>query len=1036
MRALRSIGATTLILVVGSIAMAKTDRTYYTPERLEWMRENLQQHEWAQQEHDKIIARADNWVHYEDDRLKDLVPPPWIARDGTVHASGCPIHGQELMNYPQGLKSWKMSFDNMYKIQCPVDGEWYPSNDFWAYLQGGCQDKSLLTGDYVDDGWGWDPGDGGKKYWFVAFYAGEMTRRWLLPAINDMSRAYLLTGDERYAHKTAVLLWQLAQFYPDYEYEKQSRYGLEFMSNYYGRLQYHTWECFTIQDVSVAYDAIFPALEGDMQLEQWTGKSIAEVKTDIEERILRQAAKDIMADPPIIAGNYGMHQSALLRVALVLDTEHGEPSSADMVDWVVTGPAQVKRSSATPLPDAIINLLHRDGFPQESPSYNCHYLTDLEEVADLLMLNGVDMWQVPRFQSLYLWPLDYTVVGTMSQPMGDSNNQFAGSLGTSPTYLERAFQHIGDPRLAAMMMAREKPAFRTDLFQRSMEQEIRRVAAEYGEPAGVKSSLLPGLGYATLQTGNEDNRTAIAMFYGYYTAHVHMDRLNLEIYSHNHTLIPDFGYPETADTYDPRRFGWLSHSAVHNLVMVDACGQWMGRDNGELVTYHPDGWARMVEARAPIAYDHYMKLDDYRRAVLLIDVDPSTAYVVDMFRVVGGSQHDWLVHGPPSEFVSETIPLSEPRTEGTLAGPDVPYGQFYDNPDMIEGKPGTRYYPYTGSAFQWLFNVQQSSLDDTTGTVRWDLNRDPDVFPNKPTEGIGLRAHLLGEQETIFACDGIPQRRTGFPEQHKWVIRRRAADTEELQSVFTTVFEPFGQASPYIESVASIPIEPDDGSVALSITHRGGTDIVAWTAHPEIEHRFGEYTLNGRAAIIRLGAQDQPTAARLLDGTSLRGAGVELTERATRRATIASVDYEANTVTLDQPLVRESLVGRWLMVDTGRHKDAVRVDGVVSPTTFSLGDQDLRTATGGMTSIADGQAVSTDRVTYFGFPGMTLVNGLLQPVGRLSLADTDRLEVDEANLSEASFPEVNGTRRFFVMAIGAGDAVFIPSDVEISMDDL
>ena len=114
MRALRSIAATTLILVVGSIAMAKTDRTYYTPERLEWMRENLQQHEWAQQEHDKIIARADNWVHYEDDRLKDLVPPPWIARDGTVHASGCPIHGQELMNYPQVLNSWKMSFDNMY----------------------------------------------------------------------------------------------------------------------------------------------------------------------------------------------------------------------------------------------------------------------------------------------------------------------------------------------------------------------------------------------------------------------------------------------------------------------------------------------------------------------------------------------------------------------------------------------------------------------------------------------------------------------------------------------------------------------------------------------------------------------------------------------------------------------------------------------------------------------------------------------------------------------------------------------------------
>ena len=1022
-----------IAVLCGACAWGKTGRNYYTEERLEWMRDNLARHEWAQAERDRIIARADRWGNYDDETLQRLVPPPQVARCIHVHADGCPVHGAEILRHPGGIKSWRMSFDEPYRIQCPVGGEWYPSNDFWAYLQGGCDDESLLTGDFVDDGWGWQSPDHDKKYWFVGFYAGEMTRRWLLPAIRDMSAAYLLTDDPRYAHKTALLLWKLAEHYPEYEYENQSRYGLEFQRTYYGRLQYYTWECFTIEAVAPAYDAVWPAIEGNAALERFTGRSAAQIRGDIEERMLRVMAADIMAEPRRIGGNYGMHQAALLQLALVLDTQEGEHTSADMVDWVVTGPERVTLYTATPLPDALINLFHRDGVPFESPSYNCGWMSDLEEVAELLLLNGVDVWAEPRFQGLYLWPLKTLVCGTMTQPEGDSNNLFAGALGIQPRYLERAFQRLGDPRLARAMVQSGAP-FRRDLFHKSLEADIRAAAEQHPETVGVTGELLPGYGYATLQTGTERNRTALAVRYGHYTAHRHFDTLNLELYSRDHPLTPDLGYPETADTFDPRRFGWLSHNIVHNTVMVNATRQTLAF--GEPVSYHPEGWAQFTEARSPLTYPEVTS--DYRRAAMLVDLDGEDAYAFDVFRVVGGQQHDWVIHGNEAEFSVEGIALSEPRTEGTLAGPDVPYGRFYDDPALIEGKSGTRYHGYTGSAFQWLFNVQEAPLDGV-GAAVWRLNRDPALFPRKPTEGVGLRAHFLAQDETIFAADGIPQRRQGWPESLKWVIRRRAAD--DLASTFATILEPFGNNAPPLARVERLPVTPEDGSVAARVTFAvpgdgAVADVVFWTPEPAVEHRFGGFAVAGRAAIIRLDADGQALAARLFDGTRLHAPGLDLHHDAPPAAVIEQVDYEVNTVTLDRDALEQNLAGNWAVVDTGMHVTAVRIESVLGPRAFSLGNQDLRTGTGGVLSVDDNGTVHHDRVTYFTTGGMTVLDETGVPVGRLELARPSNFILQDLAPTLDNFPDADGDgrRRFTVMAFGAGDRITIPTLADVRRD--
>jgi len=1019
--------AIVLVLLTAAFAWPKSGRTWYTDQRLAWMAENLERYEWARAERDKIVSRADHWAQYDDETLLRLVPPLEVPRCNNVHNGGCPVHGEQIMQAAGGKRGWRMDFERPYKLICPVGGEEYPSNDFWAYLQGGCQDRSLLTGEFVDDGWGYQMEGHDKKFWFVGFYAGETVRRWLLPAVRDMSQAYLLTGDAGYAHKTALLLHRLAEYYPDYAYETQSRYGLEFLPHYLGRLQYHTWECFTIQDVTLAYDAIWPAIEGDAELQAATGQTAEDIRRYIEDRILRVAGTDIIDGSHRIQGNYGMHQSALLRIALVLDSDDGTPGSQDMIDWLMIGPEKVSLYTDTPIMDALINLFHRDGVPFESPSYNCGWMTELEDVAELLRLQGIDLWAEPRFRGLYEWPMKMLVCGTMVQPMGDSNNMFAGPLGTIPMYLQRAWERMGDPRQARVMVQSGRD-FRRDLFSTATEDEIRAAAEQYGEDIGVTSELLPGLGYATLQTGSPGARVALALFYGYYPGHRHYERLNLEVYGYDHPLIPDLGYPETADTFDPRRHGWLDHTIVHNTVMVDATKQ--QADFGAPVTFHPGGWAQLVEARALSAYPE--AVEDYRRAALLVSIDDTHAYVLDIFRVVGGSQHDWIIHGNQGDFSAEGVELPEPRTDGTLAGPDVPYGQFYDDPALIEGKPGTRYHGYQGSGFQWLINVQEAALDGLA-SVTWRLNRDPELYPSKPTEGIGLRVHLVGDAETLFACDGIPQRRPNFPETLKWVLRRRetpegSQGEDGLASSFASVFEPFHEGAPVISSVERLAVTPDDGSVAVAVTHPAGTDLLFWTPEAEVEHTVGDRRMTGRAACVRTDAGGAIVSARLFDAAPQPS------------ARISELDYDAGIVRLDAEILADDMTGRWAVVDTSAdgvdapaHVTAVRIEEVIDASTFSIANQDLRCGVAGVREFDEAGNVFHDRVTYFANAGMTLLDERGAIIGRLKRAALGDFMLVGREPTLDDFPDTDGDgrHRFTVMAIGPGDGITIPTSADL-----
>jgi hypothetical protein len=1008
-------------------------RGYYTEQRIQFARDNIANYEWARKMRDETIAQADKWASYSDERLRTLPIPPQVPRGYSVHDDGCPIHGEAARGY-----HWGMDFDRPFKVKCPVGGEEYPSNDFAAYLASGMNDRSLLTGDYADDGWGWHkPGDTkSADYWFVAFYAHHSVGKLMLDATSNLSIASLLTEDPAkarlYAHKCAVILWQLAQYYPDYDYAKQSREGKEHSPDYQGKIINRIWETGVVDSFALAYDAVRPFIADDQKLADATGKSPAECDADIRDRLLHEAAKTIMGTTRQIVGNYGMHQRALLMVALAMDEKQKHPTSEEMIQHVVDNqsPATIRNLG---MKDAVLNLVYRDGLPPESFSYNNEWTRELTAVADILRDCGVNFYQDPRFLRMLTWPFGILTAGVTSPAIGDCGGIFGNYGNWSPELCYAALQGmpVPDQRFAwALKNHHGNMSIANPLFYPSKESVLKPFEGKPDPVVGFDSTLFPGYGVAILQCGSDANPSALSFSYSAHPNHNHWDQLNIQVFSHGNFLLTDLGYPDQLDGNAYRTIAYHSNTIAHNTVTVDAAMQ--GRQQGVLHAFQKNGFAQVVDASCEGAYLDKVSL--YRRADILVQVTPDKSYVFDAFYVRGGKQHDYAIHGTQADLTCQP-PLGPAQTQGTLAGVDVPNEQFYDDADlkvkMDNGDTAISYTSYRGSGFQFLKNVQRAPLAGSA-VCEWSLTEPLKGQANRQWRDISLRAHFLGGHEELIACDGPLQRDKSLPESLKCVIRRRIGD--DLKSCFTSVFEPY-KGKPWIKSVSAVNITPRDGNAAAArIEMADGTSHYAFhSISPDRTYVLdGKVTVCGQAACLVLDAKGKPVKSMLLNGRILKYGGYVVKGKGIRRSTITSVDYSNGVIELADPVLTSDLGPDNVVLV--RHKgfaDCVTPRKVLDKKRFSIGDEDLRVAGGPVTELKPDE-ITTSARNRFALPGHTITNGSYEPLGRLTAKRPAGWMVQGYKpLTWDSFKTAPGDAgpRYIVVMAARGDEVLIPDCV-------
>ena len=1015
-----------LLAVAAMPAETKTERTLLTPDKIQNIRDNIAEHDWAKAIRDSAVASAKKYLEIPDEQLARYVPDPRIPRSIYVHETGCPNCGLAMRK--TGNYSWIISEKMPYKVKCPNCSKVYPDSDYQAFIDTDFKDRSVLKGEIVDDGWGWvSPKHGEKhKYWFVGWYNHWMTQRLFHRAVNSLADAYLYSDEPKYAHKCAVLLWQLAEYYPDYDYANQSRIGLEINRGYNGRLFYHTWECSTVRNTSRAYDAIFPALmDTDAELEEFTGQSMEEIRHLIEEQLLRSMATEIVNETMYIAGNYGSHQVGLLRIAATLKDTPGTPSSEDMIDWILNN-EEYRVYTMMPVYDALYNLVYRDGVPFESPGYNLGWVNSLTIIADLLRVNGVDLSEVPRFKRLYDWTIDIACAGEFTPALGDSGNMSERGLFWRESIFLPAYRTYKDPLYAKILFDLNPNAGR-DITAQPITEQVKAAAAQVKLEPGYDDRHLAGYGLAILQNENRENPIAASLFYGRFFGHSHLDKMHLDIFAQNCAMIPDFGYPETANSTDPRRFGFFSHTMSHNTVMVDARKQANGR--GRCLAYDTGPVCQYVEAQNDNVYG---QCELYRRSVAMVEVAPGQAYFIDIFRIKGGTQHDWLVHGSHADIESD-LGLSEPRKAGTLAGPDVKYGYFYDDEKLGAVPYGTvSYGGYNGSGFQFLYNVQQAALK-SGAYAKWNFitSGDRAVGVMHGNEGAFLKAFLIGQDEEVFVCDGKPQQnQRGTPESVKFLVRRRTG--EDLESAFITVFEP-GAHEDMIASVTRLDTDSDD-LVALKIALNSGETHYYFNATEPVEDVAVEegIVFSGRVGYLALDDQGEVEKAYLYNASMISKGNWKLEAEPPAATTIASCDYEKNSVTLADPvLANRNTIGSTVIINSGRYGTTFVVKGVEGADTLLFGDQEPILSRAVVREVkTEAKEILTPTTLYFVEPSTHLVSEAFVPVTRVAAKRTGAISIED-NISAAQLPDADGdgTIRAYIMEYGPGDTVQIPSSL-------
>jgi len=754
------------------------------------------------------------WLDYADDAIWAMQPDSTIPRwHWTNIQEGCPEHGKEVYRdrayYPWHMDS---TFPWRWKIRCPVGKEEYPSNDFAK--------GDMTSGAFPDDGIGGACLHKGHKYGFVAELCQFYCRRMMVVA-PQCAAAYVATGDRQYAHKALVALCRLAEEYAYLATMTHHRHR-----NHVGQVErfgqglFSEGPClarsgFTTYPIeqpgqlishAEAYDRIFPVIDRDAEIipflrqKGFDVNTHEEVRRFVEENLFAVWMQGLMDGA--LSTNEPGDQEALVRAALVLNYARG----SDFTDWLYDGGGRMRVF--------VSNDYFRDGAPFESTGgYNAAHVVHLTPVVDCMeQLRGLrpDLYTEARYPALNLirryrqifdFAMDTVTIDRSYPQIGDG--------GSFPAYqklpkiawhsadaaaFEHAYRLYRDPKFAWALI--HAPGWSPPPDFPVAKAELEREAAKWPDDWNDRSSLHDGYGLAILRSGTGDRKRAFWLRYGRARSHTQDDLMDIGLQGFQGILLSHMGYPRNWGAWEN---SWTSHHVARQIPFQSISAQATLLAETEPV--------RVAEARAQGYADQAHKGLGYtlppdqwqRRTIAMVDVDADRFYCVDAYRISGGTEHWWAFHGQEGEVTTEGIRLA--RQPGTLAGPDVPYG----DPKWLKVNCSYGTYGWSGRLFglAHLYNVDRG-FSKGVWSVDWKL---------KSGEGLHLRLTVpSAEGCEVNLCDGTSPA-GGNPYEMKWVMLRRQG-AEPLAPQVAGILEPH-HGKPSIRAVRPVKMSgTEEGGLA------------------------------------------------------------------------------------------------------------------------------------------------------------------------------------------------------------------------------
>ncbi len=361
------------------------------------------------------------------------------------------------------------------------------------------------------------------------------------------------------------------------------------------------------------------------------------------------------------------------------------------------------------------------------------------------------------------------------------------------------------------------------------------------------SALLPAYGTVSMGAGSGSQAVQVNQNFSGDNNHMRADMNAFVLWAFNNEYLDNIRYYNGSIG---RNFG--EQMLAYNTITIDRVNLTPYPDadtygNGDLTLYEPgNNGLAMTEIDGQRGYSS--KASRFQRLLLLNTVDLTKPYVVDVFRVTGGTNHDYTFHGAilwdqkaQCSFPLVTNPAPYPMLEGSETWDpvnDVPYYGFWRNVNSNVA-PGN---------FQITYSDTSSSHRDT----RLWMTADPNTYNvYLGTTPVPARDNTV--PTNFFNSLGLTRPSA--------IIRHRIA-SGTLQDLFVSVAEPFNAGVSNIVSVTRLPMSGTaNESVGLKITFKDGrvdTYIVnlrnpqvagATGGSATVSAADGQYSLTGRVGL-------------------------------------------------------------------------------------------------------------------------------------------------------------------------------------------